>query len=300
MLARQLRILLSVEVLAWLALSVYGLNVWHWQVFMLFLVPIVGTLGLRAAIVGGTFAFAAAWGIAPPPGMRLGLAGSMRLLCSEVGAFATLFTVIMPFERSWMHRDLSGASERGRCPVLLVHGYGCNRGTWFRLARAIHRAGWPVATINLEPAGASINDFATQLSRRIDQVLLETGADRVVLIGHSMGGLVSRQYVARYGDDAVRAVITLGTPHHGTRIASLGRGQCAREMEPDSTFLKDLPTSIPVPLVSIYSAHDNFIMPQGPCHVSGARNVALAGVGHLHMVLSKRVIDHVLKELAGT
>lgn len=40
----------------------------------------------------------------------------------------------------------------------------------------------------------------------------------IVLIGHSRGGLVARDYL-KHGDERVRALITLSTPHRGSRMA---------------------------------------------------------------------------------
>jgi len=299
MLALQLRFALLIEVLIWLGIAVYGTAFWGWGYLSMPGWLLGGMLAVRAFIIGVTFVCSIVWGAAPPEGMRLGALGTIRLVFKEIVAFVLMSVVFMPFERRWIPRDRIEGRRLGRTPIVLIHGYRCNRGTWVRLHAALRRAGWPVVTVNLEPSGASISSFAKQLARRIDEVLLESGSERVILIGHSMGGLVARHYVARFGDGAVRAVITLGTPHHGTEIARLGFGECAKEMEPGSGFLRELPKSIPVPLVSIYSAHDNFIMPQGPCGVTGARNVAMAGVGHIHMTYSRRVINHVLRELAG-
>ncbi len=299
MIALQLRFALMIEVLIWLGIAVYGMSFWGWGYASVPLLLLGGMLAVRALIIGVTFICSIVWGAAPPDGLRLEPLASVVLVFKEFAAFVLMSVVFMPFERRWIPRDRIEGRRLGRTPIVLIHGYRCNRGTWVRLHAALRRAGWPVVTVNLEPPGASISSFSKQLARRVDEVLLESGAERVILIGHSMGGLVARHYVARFGDGAVRAVITLGTPHHGTEIARLGFGECAREMQPGSDFLRELPKSIPVPLVSIYSAHDNFIMPQGPCGVSGSRNVAMAGVGHIHMTFSRRVINHVLRELAG-
>ena len=47
-----------------------------------------------------------------------------------------------------------------------------------------------------------------------------TCAERVVLMGHSMGGLVARRYVIEHRDKVVR-LLTLGTPYHGAPKALL-------------------------------------------------------------------------------
>jgi len=50
----------------------------------------------------------------------------------------------------------------------------------------------------------------------------EYSADRVILVGHSRGGLVCRGYLRRHRDNPdVAALVTAGTPHKGTRLVTL-------------------------------------------------------------------------------
>ena len=56
---------------------------------------------------------------------------------------------------------------------------------------------------------------ADLLKDTIDEILSRTGAEKVDIIAHSMGGLVAKQYVAQYGEGAVDQIIFLGTPHYG-------------------------------------------------------------------------------------
>jgi triacylglycerol lipase len=61
---------------------------------------------------------------------------------------------------------------------------------------------------------------AIQLRDRVAEVLQLTGAAKVHLIGHSMGGLDSRHAVVDQGlADSVASVTTIGTPHLGTILA---------------------------------------------------------------------------------
>jgi pimeloyl-ACP methyl ester carboxylesterase len=143
--------------------------------------------------------------------------------------------VIQPFEAFWLGPDRLGKAA-GRPPLLLIHGYQCNRGFWFRLRPWLEAAGWTVATHNLEPAWADIDSYADGIERRIDEVLAATGTQQVILVGHSMGGLVLRAYLRRHGREKVARIVTLGSPHQGTRLAPLGLGCNARQMRIDSSW----------------------------------------------------------------
>jgi pimeloyl-ACP methyl ester carboxylesterase len=88
-----------------------------------------------------------------------------------------------------------------------------------------------VATINLEPIYTSIDDFVDPLARRIDAVLAETGAERLILVGHSMGGLVARAYLQRYGEVAGGRA---SDPGNATPGQSPGAHRLWRERPPDA------------------------------------------------------------------
>ena len=58
-----------------------------------------------------------------------------------------------------------------------------------------------------------------QLLARVEEIIRQTGAKKVNLIGHSQGGLDAR-YVAHMRPDLVASVTTFATPHHGTPISN--------------------------------------------------------------------------------
>ncbi|HYF93924.1 MAG TPA: hypothetical protein VD969_17050 [Symbiobacteriaceae bacterium] len=58
-----------------------------------------------------------------------------------------------------------------------------------------------------------------QLGRKVDQVLTATGAGKVIIISHSMGGLIARDYVVRGGAAKVKATIAMATPWLGVPMA---------------------------------------------------------------------------------
>ena len=108
-------------------------------------------------------------------------------------------------------------------PVVLVHGlFGFDRiGVlhYFRgITAHLETLGCHAHAVRL-PAAASVPERAQRLVDRITAL----GHDRVDVIAHSLGGLDARYAVSKLGlASRVRALVTIGTPHHGTPLASLG------------------------------------------------------------------------------
>lgn len=65
------------------------------------------------------------------------------------------------------------------------------------------------------------NTSVLENSRALLDLMLEKNIERPVLIAHSMGGLVARGLIAETGEDSITGLITLGTPHYGSPLASL-------------------------------------------------------------------------------
>ena len=61
----------------------------------------------------------------------------------------------------------------------------------------------------------SISTYADRISKTIETLKSYTGKNKVILIAHSMGGLVAREYISKYGSQNVDTLITIGTPNHG-------------------------------------------------------------------------------------
>nr|WP_060586136.1 alpha/beta fold hydrolase [Aeromonas schubertii] len=273
---RQMQLLLLVEVVMFGALGhlLFGLGLAGSVLFVL-LVQLV----LRVMVVLATWGFSRFFASPAPP---LGVRGWLWMIGVELYAYILTFNWLIPFETVLMRHDRMAPCRR---PLLLVHGYGCNRGIWLPLVRRLERRGHVVATLSLTPPFGHIDDMVPQLARRIDAVLIATGATRVTLIGHSMGGLVCRDYLALHGAGKVDRLVTLATPHQGSELANLGIGDNAREMEPGSGWLQRF-AAMPIPVtgVSVRTTHDNFVMPQDRQHMAGLEDVPLVGVGHLSLL----------------
>ena len=94
-----------------------------------------------------------------------------------------------------------------------------------------------------------IDIYSQRLSDIVDKVLHHTNKDKVIIVAHSMGGLVSRNYIKNYGgQNKVYKLVTIGTPNHGIfgwlvgglcGATHLGLPEC-QDMQPDSNFMKNL------------------------------------------------------------
>ena len=257
----------------------------------------VGVVALvRLAINMNNFVMASRAASPTPPAYRLGLGARLRMLAEEFRAsmLVTSWHVPRGCARMTVHPDR-------HVPVLLVHGYGCNSGYWAHLVPLLDREGISHAGIDLEPVAGSIDDYAPLIEERVRALCAATGAARIAIVAHSMGGLAARVWMRRYGSARVASVITLGTPHHGTKLARFGLGANAVQMRRDGPWLRDLAASegpdVRARIVSIYTHHDNIVAPQDSSVLPGAHNVAFGGVGHVALGSNPRVLAEVLRIL---
>ncbi len=290
MLSRVLWGWMLIEVVVFGALGRLALG-WSWPATLALVLGAM--LAVRALMMAVTWFMAWRW-LSPAPALAPGSVIAMVL--RDLGVFVTGFCAIQPFVGAWMGPD---RLRPGAMPVLLVHGYGCNRGIWWWMRRRLEADGQVVATLSLEPPWGGIDEFAAQLHARIEAVCAATGAPRVLLVAHSMGGLVSRACMARHGAARVAGLVTIATPHGGTAIARLGLGRCARQMELKSSWVSDLSgRRVTVPFVSIRTPQDNFVMPQDTQRHPDAVDEPLPGVGHMAALFDRRALALVQRHLA--
>lgn len=266
-------------------------------------------VGVRIVLIAIEFLLARWKGSTIPEALHVPPSRLLTMYWRELGGWLLLFTVVLPFKlsrRSVLDRSANAPADRP--PLLLVHGLGCNRGNWFWFRRQLEARGYCVHTLDCTPPLIRVAGYAPQVARAIDEILGATGARQVVLIGHSMGGLVSRAYIDQFGADKVAHVITLGTPHAGTWMARLGLGAGVRNMDIQSGWLaglreREAARSTPgsaTPYANytcVFTYHDNLVTPQISAILPGAGQVALSGIGHVSLVLSNTVLGHVLHVL---
>ena len=190
-------------------------------------------------------------------------------------------------------------------PVLLVHGFGGTKSSWYFVERALAAKGMTVDAITYTPFGTSVEQLADRLAVEVELMLSQTGADKVHLIGHSLGGVVVAQAIAS-GRLAgkVDTIVTLGAPFGGSPWAHLlPFGAIARALRGGSPLLRRL-ASTPVPdgvrWLAITATLDVVVpgVRSVPAHAD-VETMTIGGIGHLGMLLSPRVVGSIVAALTA-
>jgi pimeloyl-ACP methyl ester carboxylesterase len=197
--------------------------------------------------------------------------------------------------------------EAAGTPILLVHGLIDNRSIFAMLRRQLRNRGFDrIWTTNYQVWTSDVRIAARRLADTVDAIREQTGYERIHVVGHSMGGLVARYYVQRLGGDAhVHTLVTLGTPHQGTRAARLLPKGICRQLAPTSDVVAELAEPAPgcqTRFVSVYSDLDALISPKQAARIDhpdlSARNVLVRSVGHMSLPIDRRIGREIASTLA--
>lgn len=182
-----------------------------------------------------------------------------------------------------------GAAQDRPGPVVLVPGYGGKTRSLEHLAVKLRSAGRTVHVFDLP--GEGTGDLVQQAKTLGDYITEVRGdAPSVDVVGYSAGGVVTRLWVADFGGRAVtRRVVTLGSPHHGTRVAGLARAFAAsscptacHQLAPDSPVLGELNEGDVTPSgplwTSVWTDFDQVVTPPESGRLEGAIDVRLQAV----------------------
>jgi pimeloyl-ACP methyl ester carboxylesterase len=191
-------------------------------------------------------------------------------------------------------------------PVLLVHGFGGTKSSWSFVARTLRARGLTVEAITYTPFRTSVEQLADRLAVEVERMLSQTGADKVHLVGHSLGGVVIAQAIAGGRlTGQVDRVVTLAAPFGGSPWANLlPFVAVVRALREGSPLLRRL-ASAPIPdgvRWLAFTAALDMIVPglrSVPAHAH-VETVMVGGVGHLGMLLSRQVVGRIAAALPAS
>lgn len=192
-----------------------------------------------------------------------------------------------------------------KVPILFIHGLLHNGSAFAWLKQQLGLRGWRhFREMNLSTAFHSIPAMAEQTAQAVARMQRKYNTRQIDIVAHSMGGLVARYYLQMLGGDqegSVRWLVTLGTPHRGTRLSNYAFLSHLRELGPTSQTIRSL-HECPIPaktkVLSISGNLDVMMWPRDCARWEGVRHIHLNGVGHAGLLFSRRVIQILLAHLS--
>lgn len=226
----------------------------------------------------------------------------------------------------------------GYQPIVFVHGNGDSSSIWQTTVWRFESNGWPTQRLHAidlpyplardedsreQPGRTSTTEHMSFLKSEVDEVLRNTGASQVVLVGNSRGGNAIRNYIQNGGGEAVvNDAILAGTPNHG--IWSVKGMRENNEFSGTGPFLTSLNTpkdgdgnevTQSIRWLTLRSDNnDKYAQPDGlwigsrgtPTNVTyagpellGATNVVLPGVDHRETAFSPAAFDAMYRFITG-
>ncbi|MBN2053740.1 alpha/beta fold hydrolase [bacterium] len=222
----------------------------------------------------------------PAPDPPLGKA--VLSIVREIAVKSILLGAVLlsqPF-RGRIHRSGQGPL------VVVVHGY---MGSWMNfmcIMRRLVKAGFSVIGVDLGFDSPDVATQADRLGKTLDAV--EGPAATPVLCAHSMGGLVSRYFANNLARGRVRGIITLGTPHSGTRMSRFATPPARRDLAVNAEVQARLgsPADLGCPVLTIYSTFDQLVVPWTAARLpEPAEEFVVADLGHETLLVDSHCLD---------
>ncbi|MEI6251401.1 MAG: alpha/beta fold hydrolase [Mycobacteriaceae bacterium] len=236
--------------------------------------------GALVYLVGSFFLMAAH--VERRPGQR-----QMAAMLHEL-YYVLITQPLVPFY-FFIGRKMGGGSG---IPVIFVHGYFQNRADFWWMAKQFRKASkGPLYGFNY-PWFDSVDRNVPRLEKFVERICAETGAGKVTLVAHSLGGLVCVEYAhGPNGQQRVAHCITVGTPHAGVKWRGPILGKVAKELREGQFHTERRERPLITPTLSVYSTHDNIVHPPTTSALAsrGGRDVAVDGLGHLSLLYSPEV-----------
>lgn len=157
-----------------------------------------------------------------------------------------------------------------RTPVIFVHGLGGTASNFTYIESYLSRQGWASnERYAIELPSKSGNQLlnAATISRKVDEVLAQTGSQKVNIVAHSMGGANSLYYILNNGGlSKVDKLVTIG-----------GANRLTTSRAPEG-----------IKVTSIYTINDQIVSNQLSM-LDGANNIRVFGMAHIGLLYSPSV-----------
>ncbi len=182
-------------------------------------------------------------------------------------------------------------AEYEQVPILMVHGLFGNSSAWNELKTYLTQNGYDetllyAIDITIDNGALCSKAHVTEISNKVEQIVSESGFERIDVIGHSRGSLNLYNYM-RFdnGANRVRNWISLSGANNACPTLY---GEYPEDPTPGDT----------TEYTSIWSKGDVNVS-EAMATIVGARMVELFGLSHSQMLNSSEIVPSVLEALQG-
>jgi pimeloyl-ACP methyl ester carboxylesterase len=229
------------------------------------------------------------------------------------------------------------AAQADRPVIVFVHGNFENAGFWQELIWRFESNDYPanrLFTFELEnpvamstgvgtndksgtPGRSSLDEATAALAAHIASLDAVGLGERIVLVGHSRGGTIIRNYLAKHGTTGVSKVVLCGAPNHGVISVPInldsefnGQGYIMSALNASGRE-----TLAGVAYLTIRSdGRDKYFQPTGrffgapnlntgigpeSAGLEGATNIVIAGADHREVALSQQAFSAMYQFITG-
>jgi triacylglycerol lipase len=192
-------------------------------------------------------------------------------------------------------------------PVVFVHGYTGSASNWVTAMSVFRLNGWSGSDLFAYEYNSYGNNVtnAQGLANFVNNVKARTGASKVAIVNHSMGGLVSQYYLKVLGGHSnVSHLASIAGANHGTTFA----GACliyttCQQMYPGSSFISQISSGDETPgstrYATWYSACDGIILPYTSTRLDGATNNNVLCQTHIGYLADTVVLGQIARFIAS-
>ncbi|HAA03698.1 MAG TPA: hypothetical protein DCE18_10030 [Syntrophobacteraceae bacterium] len=196
-------------------------------------------------------------------------------------------------------------------PIFLVHGLYHNASAWVLYRWWLKRAGYAnFYCWSYNSFGPSFDQIVKEFQQWVREIMdKHAPGQKPVMIGHSLGGLIIRAHLAQSTSPRqAAAVVTLGTPHQGSKLAALGIGRLARSLIYQGELIQKLEQDVVrdgVKRLAVLSPTDNMVLPPSALRSiqSGWEYLETPPISHVtllyHWPTAKKVIQY-LDDFSGS
>jgi triacylglycerol esterase/lipase EstA (alpha/beta hydrolase family) len=149
------------------------------------------------------------------------------MVATEIPSAVTAGALSVFAKSNWDPKE--PISDKKRLPILFIHGLKHNQSGWYagyeflqwydksnHVCGSLYYISYDCVISN--SWDKAIDDYVEKIAEKIVQIRRDTGHNNVILIGHSLGGIIASRYAETH--NVVKHVITIGSPFKGSHVAS--------------------------------------------------------------------------------